>query len=124
MYVACKPLKTNLGPVAIGEVVEAASEWKDTVINAHINMGWMKFVEDRKPGKPASGPKQEAKEKRPKVAKPKAASVPEVVVPEAQVEADAKEVDKSAEDVTCPVCYKTFKTSRARKIHVTTAHKK
>ncbi len=104
MYVAVVKLKTKLGDVAPGEVVQDAMNWKYPVILAHVNLGKMRWVED--------GPTVLKKEKAPaplKIVKPPKEVTPPV---EAKVKCEA------------PDCGKEFKNARALKIHVTSKHTK
>lgn len=62
MYVACKELKTKSGVVRLGEIVEDAPSWRYPVILAHVNMGWIRWVDDsgyKAPPKTAAPPKTE-----------------------------------------------------------------
>ncbi len=108
MYVAIVKLKTKLGEVLPGQVVEDAMNWKYPIILAHVNLNRMKWVED---GKAPAQPKT------PKAEKPKA------IAPKETAPATTT---PPAEKVACSVegCGKEFKNERALKIHVTSKHSK
>lgn len=110
MYVAVKELNTASGLVKPGEIVKDAPNWNESVRNAHVNMGWMKKVDDE--GVEIS-----------KVSTPsvrKSVMTPDVKVNEVTAEGTPDKVV-----LLCTTCQKTgFKTERALKIHVTTAHRK
>lgn len=68
MYVACRKLKTSQGTREIGEVLPEVDEWRHTIVLAHVNMGWIKWVEGSEtvPSKKNVTPKAVKKAKKKK----------------------------------------------------------
>ncbi len=117
MYVALRELKTNLGIVKTGEVVHDALNWRYSIILAHVNMNFMRWVEDGNPLPPNPEKKTSPVKALPKEP-PKSKS-------EAKRIAVSTEVKIAAGIVKCEKCpTKEFKSPRALKIHVTAAHGK
>jgi len=56
MYLACKDLVTSSGHVKSGEEIKDADTWSYPVIIAHLNLGWIKWVADKKSAAPKSEP--------------------------------------------------------------------
>jgi hypothetical protein len=57
-YVACRKLKLEGGrEVEVGERVPEAAKWRESVLKAHLNLKWLKRVEDLAPS-PAAAPVQ------------------------------------------------------------------
>jgi hypothetical protein len=96
MYIATRELELQTRKAQPGEQVPEALTWSYPVLLAHVNMGWLKFVDD--------GASEEEKQ----------------IVKTAQ----SKITQEAGEVFRCGHCEKEFKSERALKIHVTTAHKK
>jgi hypothetical protein len=44
-YVALVPLKLKGRQVKAGDLIPEANEWQESVIRAHLNIGWMRQAE-------------------------------------------------------------------------------
>lgn len=86
MYVACKDLKTAKGLRKIGDQLPEVADWRHSVVLAHVNMGWIKWVgegaKDKTPHSTVDSKKRApAKNKQKKGFKKKAATAAPVEPP-------------------------------------------
>jgi hypothetical protein len=122
MYIATRELELQNRKAKPGDQVPEVLAWSYPVLLAHLNMGWIKYVgeeaevvipDEHQPSEPTLlNENQEIKASEDKSP---------IEIPE---DSKPTQVVNAKGEFVCIECGKTFKTERALKIHVTTAHKK